>query len=90
MESFITISTEDNEIVIDSLFVAPHERRLGRATEMVQNVIDDAFLNDEIELVSLYAYPNDDSITQEDLVSFYEKIGFEQHPDSIGLMLYKV
>lgn len=81
---------EGSEIVIDSVYVAPHERRQGKAKEMVKEIIDNAFLNDEINTVSLYAYPDDDSIEQDTLIEFYKNIGFEEDANERGLMYYKV
>jgi hypothetical protein len=43
----------------------------------------------ELELpIELYSEPQDDTISQEDLNSFYEKNGFELHHDDVDYSYY--
>jgi len=44
----------------------------------------------ELELqIELYSEPQDDTISQEDLNGFYEKNGFELHPDDVDYSYYE-
>lgn len=38
--------------------------------------------------IELYSEPQDDTISQEDLNAFYEKNGFELHPDDVNYSYY--
>lgn len=38
--------------------------------------------------IELYAYPQDGTCTIEDLRAFYEKLGFELHPDDVDYSYY--
>lgn len=38
--------------------------------------------------IMLYSEPQDDTISQEDLNAFYEKNGFELHPDDVDYSYY--
>lgn len=73
---FIKYSTDDmneNELVIDNVEVI--EKRQGTGTELVNQLIEIA--RNENKELTLCAYPQDDSISLDDLVRFYENLGFE-------------
>lgn len=62
----------ENEYVIDMVEV--YNKRQGTGTQLVKEMIDIA-RRDGKEL-GLCAYPQDDSISYEDLLNFYIKLGF--------------
>lgn len=63
---------DDNELVID--MVETYERGKGTATKLINEVIEIARENEQ-EL-TLCAYPQDETITLEDLVAIYKHLGF--------------
>ncbi len=63
---------DDNVIIID--LVEVNEKRQGAGTELVNAVLNIA--REQGKSVELCAYPQDDSISLADLVSFYEGLGF--------------
>lgn len=72
---YIKYSQDDmneNELVIEMVEVL--NKRKGTGTELVKKVIDIA--NKEGKELTLCAYPQDESISLEDLIEFYEKLGF--------------
>ena len=75
---------ENNELIIDMIFVKKSDRKKGIASKML-----DQFLyknsNTDIPIV-LHACPQDDNISQSDLIKFYEYFGFIN--DGYGNMTY--
>ena len=72
---YIIYSTNDmdeNGIVID--YVEAYTKRRGTGSMLVKKVIEIA--QNEHKKLSLCAYPDDESITLEVLINFYEKLGF--------------
>lgn len=78
---FINYSIDDlneDEMVIDLIQVK--DKRKGTGTELVKKVIQEAKSKDKT--LTLFAYPQDDSIELSDLIGFYEKLGFEVDYDT--------
>ena len=91
-KSFINYSVDEcdeKELVIDDLYIIPSERRKGKGRELVKEAIFYAMDND-FEKITLFANPTDGTISTQDLVSFYEKCGFNSHGDCDQLMTYDV
>ena len=63
---------DENGIVID--YVEAYAKRRGTGSLLVKKVIEIA--KNENKKLSLCAYPEDESITLEGLITFYEKLGF--------------
>ncbi|MBP3801064.1 MAG: GNAT family N-acetyltransferase [Clostridia bacterium] len=86
---YIRYSVDDmneNELVIDKVEVI--KKKQGTGTELVNMVIEIA--EKDNKALTLCAYPQDDSIDLESLISFYEKLGFcvEYNDGSSALMRY--
>lgn len=78
---FIKYDVDDmneNEIIIELVEVT--EKRKGYGTQLVKEVLNIARREGK-KAVTLCAYPQDDSITLDQLVNFYEHIGFEVEYD---------
>ena len=71
---YLNYSIEDDEVVID--LVEVYTKRTGTGSELVRELINWAREND-YSSIGLCAYPQDDSITLESLVKFYDKLGFD-------------
>lgn len=90
VENGYAIITEDDmnedELVLD--MVEAYEKRQGTGRQLVEMAID--YANEQNKALTLCAYPQDDSIDLDTLVSFYEAIGFEieYDDDSAVLMRY--
>lgn len=72
---YAVVSVDDmneDELVLD--IVEVKEKRQGTGTELVNMVIE--YAREQGKTLTLCAYPQDDSIELEDLVSFYEELGF--------------
>lgn len=69
---------DENEIVIDH--VEAYAKRRGTGSLLVSKVIEIA--QNEHKKLSLCAYPQDESITLEELISFYVKLGFSVDYDN--------
>lgn len=84
---YIKYSVDDmneNELVID--MVKTYEHGKGTATELIKEVIQIA--KEEGKELSLYAYPQDDSIDKDTLVEIYEHLGFEvEYDDGDGCLM---
>lgn len=70
---YITYSVEEDEVIIDMVEV--YEKRQGTGKALVEEVKKIAAELDRP--VTLAAYPQDNSISKDDLCKFYEKCGFE-------------
>lgn len=93
MKSYIKYSVSDideTQLVIDMVYVAPEERRQGKAKELVKSAIKYARDNN-FESVGLWAEPQEkDGISKADLISFYEKMGFDRGCDADEDMTYTI
>jgi len=86
------ITTENNSYLIYTVF----EDRIdidniksffkGDGSKLIKELKNIA---SELQLpIELYSEPQDETILQEDLNKFYEKNGFELHPDDIDFSYY--
>src|SRR5574344_1812653 len=73
--NFINYTEEEDEIILDLIFVK--ERRKGIAQILIKELIKLA--KEKNKNITLYAEPQlDAEISSEDLIKFYEKMGFEE------------
>lgn len=70
---YINYTIEEDEVIIDLVEVV--EKRQGTGKELVKKVMEIA--SNEGKPCTLACYPQDDSISKEDLCRFYESLGFE-------------
>jgi GNAT superfamily N-acetyltransferase len=79
--SFIQYSVEDDEVIID--LVKVETPRQGIGSKLVKMVID--LYNSEYsdKKLTLWAFPQDDTIDLDSLISFYENLGFVITDDSM-------
>jgi hypothetical protein len=81
-ESFIEYSIDENteEMIIENI----KSYNKGDGTKLVNMVLD--IYNSEYSdyELTLYAYPQDDTITLDNLVKFWEKMGFEKETEQGG------
>lgn len=77
----------DNQLVIDMVYVAPAERRQGKARKLIAEAIQYARDNG-FESVGIWAEPQEDNISKEDLILFYESCGFSRGADYDEDMIY--
>ena len=82
---YLKYSVEDGELIIDNIKV--YKQRLGTGTKLMNQVKDIA--RQKKIPISFYAYPQDDTITDDELKEFYISQGFELHPDDVDGRLYK-
>ena len=87
---YIIYSTSDmneNELVID--MVETYEHGKGTASELIKEVAKVA--EKEGKDLTLCAYPQDDTVTLNELISIYEHLGFEVEYDNgeEALMRYR-
>lgn len=83
---FLKYTIEENEIILDCIKV--NSKRKGTGSKLIDKLKKIA---EKKNLpIGLYAEPQDDSIDEQSLISFYEKNGFKQDVDSDGkLMIWK-
>lgn len=80
--SYAITHVEDGELILDN--IKSKKKGDGRILmERVKQVAIDAALP-----LCFYAYPQDDTITQEGLRSFYQSCGIDLHPDDNDSSLY--
>lgn len=65
--------------IIAKVYTHPDERRQGIATQLIKETID--IIAKEWNLVYIVAEPLENNISTEDLVAFYEKMGFSVDED---------
>lgn len=82
---YLKYSIEEDELIIDNIKV--YKQRLGTGRKLMNQVKDIA--RQKKLPISFYAYPQDDTITDDELKEFYESQGFELHPDDSDGRLYK-
>ncbi|AKG07142.1 hypothetical protein AAX06_01960 [Moraxella bovoculi] len=76
---YICYSIEEDEVTIDMVEVTTKRQGIGsQLIDMVKDVAREVGLP-----IGLYAYPQDDSISQEDLIEFYFSNDFEYDPDDV-------
>jgi hypothetical protein len=80
-DNFIQYSVEDDELIID--LVKVNTPRQGIGSKLVQMVIDLWKSEYSDKKLTLWAYPQDDSIDLDSLISFYENLGFGITDDSM-------
>lgn len=64
----------DNTAIIFNLYVEPCYRRKGHAKHLIQLVITEI---NEVKEIQIEVYPREDSISRENLISFYKKMGLK-------------
>lgn len=86
-KSYIEYSIENEEVVVDKLYVAPDQRGQYLGHKLLTVALDYA---KEIGLnLALYAEPDED-MEADKLVEYYENFGFESDSDCDQLMTYYV
>jgi hypothetical protein len=81
--SYLDYTIYDDRIDLDMI----KSEKKGDGTILINELkIIAARLDLDIEL---YSEPQDDTITQDGLNAFYEKNGFELHPDDVDYSYYK-
>jgi len=85
--SYIILSIENDELIVDNLFVSADERGNKLGYKLLDMAVTKA---KELGLtLSLYASPDeDDALDTEGLVAYYRDYGFESDPDCDQLMTY--
>ena len=85
--SYIQLSIENDELIVDSLFVSADERGNKLGYKLLDMAVNKAA---ELELtLSLYAEPQeDDALDAEGLIAYYRDYGFESDADCDQLMVY--
>ena len=74
--SFLNYSMEEDEIILDLIYVDISDRNKGIGTLLI-NLLKSIAIENKLP-ITLYAEPfNDASISSEDLLKFYYKCGFE-------------
>ena len=81
---YLKYTIEGDELIIDNIKV--YKQRLGTGKKLLKQIKDFARKNDLI--VMLYAYPQDETITDDELKEFYISQGFELHPDDADGRLF--
>ncbi len=77
--------TDDNELVLDIVWVAEDQRGQGIGKQLTQMAID--YAREQNKKLGLYAEPQDgNGLNQEALVEFYRNMGFESDGDCNELM----
>jgi hypothetical protein len=77
-----SVDIDTQEVIIDDI----KSFQKGDGTKLAQAVIDiyNAEYADNNYSLTLYAYPQDDTIDQENLVKFWESVGFEVDSEQGG------
>ena len=81
---YLLYTVTEDEITLDNIEV--YEQRKGTGRKMIEELKD---LARELSLpISLYAFPQDVTIEQDDLNDFYYLCGFELDPDDCDNRLF--
>lgn len=81
---YVEYSIEEDEIIIEK--IKSYVQNKGTATEFIEELKNISWkLNKPL---SLYAYPQDDTITTEQLQQFYNNRGFELDTDDVDGCLF--
>ena len=84
---YALVSIQNDEVVIDNIKV--YQPRKGTGRQLIEMVKSYA---NELDLpIGLYAEPQDDTISEEELKQFYYSCGFELDPDDCDgkMFIYK-
>jgi hypothetical protein len=76
-KGYALYSIEEDEIIIDMVFAEVKNKGIG---SKLISLLKQISIDNKLPL-TLCSYPQDNSISQEDLNSFYFKNGFSLHPD---------
>jgi GNAT superfamily N-acetyltransferase len=64
--------------LIHTLYVEPEHRRKGYATHLIKLILNEIeFIEDFHGEIQIKAEPQENSISKEDLISFYKKMGLK-------------
>lgn len=75
-KSFIVYNIDfNNDVVIEDLYVDPSDRGKHKGYKLIDMAVEYAEEH-SIDIVSLCACPQDDSITDEALINYYRNYGF--------------
>lgn len=81
---------DDNELVIDNVFVSPNDRNKGLGKKLVNAAINYG-KEKGFKTIGIYAEPQtDDAMDLGELIQWYRNIGFESDPDADELMSYEL
>lgn len=80
-----TVDDDMEEVVVDNIKVDIQRNGIGR--KLLEEIKDIAY--DLGYKVSLYAYPQDNTINESGLKKFYEACGFTLSPDDVDYRLYE-
>jgi GNAT superfamily N-acetyltransferase len=81
---YAIVSIQNNEVVIEMIKV--YEQRKGTGRQLIEMVKDYA---NQLNLpIGLYAEPQDETITEDELKEFYYSCGFELDPDDCDRKLF--
>ena len=74
---YYVINNSDSAL-IHSLYIEPEYRRKGYATHLIQLILKEIeFIEDFQGEIQIKAEPQENSISKEDLVSFYKRMGLK-------------
>ena len=75
---------ENGEVIIENIKVL--KQRIGTGKKLINKVKEIAIENNLP--ISFYAYPQDETITDDELQKFFTSQGFDLHPDDVDGRLY--
>ena len=81
---YLKYTIEDDELIIDKIKV--YKQRLGTGKKLIKEVKEIA-AKKKLP-ITLYAYPQDETINEDDLKEFYYSQGFDLHPDDVDGNLF--
>ena len=81
---YLKYTIEDDELIIDKIKV--YKQRLGTGKKLIKEVKEIA-AKKKLP-ITLYAYPQDETINEDDLKEFYYSQGFDLHPDDVDGSLF--
>ena len=85
---YIKGHVEENEMILDILYVDKGHRGKGHAKELVNEFVENARKIEGLTEIGLYAEPqSDDGLSEDLLIQFYVDCGFESHGDCDNLMV---
>ena len=81
---YAIVSIQNNEVVIEMIKV--YQQRKGTGRQLIEMVKDYA---NQLNLpIGLYAEPQDETITEDELKEFYYSCGFKLDPDDCDRKLF--
>jgi hypothetical protein len=81
---YLKYTIEDDEVIINNIKV--YKQRLGIGKKLINQLKKIA--RDKDLPITLYAYPQDETINEDDLNDFYYSQGFELHPEDVDGKLF--